>query len=57
VKLIPKQQPEFYQEFLEQNSPTEWSEVSRSIGYELRMHILMEEQNYQCAYTEIRVEP
>jgi uncharacterized protein (TIGR02646 family) len=57
MKPISKKEPPFYRDFIKQNSPTEWSDVSLSIGYELRMLMLMEEQNYQCAYTEIRVEP
>jgi len=57
VKQISKKAPQFYRDFVRKNSPTEWSDVSLSIGYELRMLMLMEEQNYQCAYTEIRVEP
>ncbi len=57
MKQISKQEPQLYQDFIRQNLPTKWNDVSLSIGYELRMHILMEEQNYQCAYTEIRIEP
>ncbi|WP_069471644.1 hypothetical protein [Candidatus Marithrix sp. Canyon 246] len=57
MKQISKQEPQLYQDFIRQNLPTKWNYVSLSIGYELRMHILMEEQNYQCAYTEIHIEP
>lgn len=57
MKQISKQEPKFYQDFIRKKLPTEWRDVSLSIGYELRMFMLMEEQNYQCAYTEIRVEP
>lgn len=57
MKQIVKNEPQAYQDFIRQNLPSEWEEVSLAIGDELRRYLLMEEQHYQCAYTELRVEP
>ncbi len=57
MKQITKTEPQIYGDFITQNSPPEWGDVSKAIGYDLRMHLLIKEQNYQCAYTELRVEP
>ena len=57
MKHIAKQEPQIYRDFIEKHSPAEWGDVSQVIGYDLSMHMLMEEQNCQCAYPELHVEP
>lgn len=57
MKQIAKQEPQFFREFVEQNSPQLWEEISRKIGHDVRTYMLKKEQNFQCAYTETRVEP
>ena len=57
MKHIAKQEPQIYRDLIEKHSPAEWGGVSQAIGYDLRMHMLMEEQNCQCAYTELHLEP
>jgi len=57
MKQINKKEPEFYKLFLSENSPELWEKLSLKIGYNVRNYMLMEEQNFQCAYTELRIEP
>ena len=53
MRHIDKQEPEFYTQFIKSNKPKHWDDFS--IGAELRKHMLDNEQNWQCAYTEIRI--
>lgn len=57
MKKIKKNEPDFYREFTEHNKPGAWGDLSKEIGYDIRVYMLTEEQNFQCAYTEIRLEP
>jgi uncharacterized protein (TIGR02646 family) len=57
MKKINKKQPDFYKAFLEKNTPRSWETLTREIGYDIRRHMLTEEQNFQCAYTETRLDP
>ena len=69
MKRIIKHEPSFFTEYLHNNKPNTWEELSRAIGKDIRIYILSgtytddtneklpSEQNYQCAYTEVRVEP
>lgn len=52
-----KTEPGFYSDFIRNYNPVQWRELSREIGLELRNHMLEEEQNWQCAYTEVRLNP
>lgn len=56
MKRINKQEPAFFKEFVRKKNPADWSET-KEISFSLREHILANEQNYQCAYTEIDVLP
>lgn len=53
MKQINKEEPDFYAKYLKKESPTEWKTLSQAIGSNVREHILVNEQNNQCAYTEI----
>jgi uncharacterized protein (TIGR02646 family) len=53
MKQINKKEPDFYAKYLKKESPTEWKTLSQAIGSNIREHILVNEQNNQCAYTEI----
>ena len=57
MKAIIKQKPKFYSNFVSKNKPKLWKTVSKEIGFECRIYMLSEEQNFQCAYTEINIEP
>ena len=57
MKKINKIEPDFYQNYISANKPDTWKQVSFDIGFDMRTYMLMEEQNFQCAYTEIRLEP
>ncbi len=57
MKKINKKEPDFFRRFLSRNTPESWGELSIEIGFDVRTYMLMEEQNFQCAYTEIRLEP
>jgi len=57
MKKINKKEPGFFKQFLFRNKPELWEELSFEIGFNVRIYMLMEEQNFQCAYTEIRIEP
>ena len=57
MKKINKSEPVFYQNYISGNKPQTWKQLSFDIGFDMRTYMLMEEQNFQCAYTEIRLEP
>lgn len=68
MKKITKVEPEFFSSYLEKEKPETWEELSRAIGYDIRTYMLSgmspdgdeinpSEQNYQCAYTELDIEP
>jgi len=57
MKKINKKEPEFYKHYVSQNKPETWKQLSFDIGFDSRTYMLLEEQNFQCAYTEIRLEP
>jgi uncharacterized protein (TIGR02646 family) len=57
MKKINKSEPAFYQDYISRNKPGKWKQLSFDIGFDMRTYMLMEEQNFQCAYTEIRLEP
>ena len=57
MKKINKNEPDFYKEFAEQDKPRSWGDLSREIGYDVRKYMLEEEQHFQCAYTEVHIDP
>jgi len=57
MKKIDKIEPDFYQKYTSRNRPESWNQMSFDIGFDMRTYMLLEEQNFQCAYTEIRIEP
>lgn len=70
MKKIIKKEPKFFKDFIKRTRPEKWSEVSHAIGYDIRTYMLYgqetnkenrktnnSEQNFQCAYTEINIEP
>jgi len=55
MKRIDKKEPDFYHETLFKSKPEKWEDLpNRS---ELRIYMITYEQNFQCAYTEVRIEP
>ncbi len=54
MKRINKIVPNFYLETLRKGQPEKWEDVS--CRNEIRLYMLSEEQNFQCAYTETRIE-
>ena len=50
MKKINKIEPDFYQNYISANKPDTWKQVSFDIGFDMRTYMLMEEQNFQCAY-------
>ncbi len=56
MKKIDKKEPRFYDEYIKSVKPETWSEM-RDIKYRIRQYMLRQEQNQQCAYSEIRVNP
>jgi len=57
MKKIDRKEPAFYGDYIISKKPESWDELSKDIGYDVRVYMLMKEQNYQCAYTEIYIEP
>lgn len=68
MKKITKVEPKFFTSYFEKERPETWEELSRAIGYDIRTYMLSgispdgeeinpSEQNYQCAYTELDIEP
>ncbi len=67
MKKINKNEPQFFKDYLKTNKPKTWGELSRDISFDVRKYMLsgmtpdnneyISEQNYQCAYTEIDIEP
>ncbi len=53
MRQINKSEPEFFTDFIRDASPQNWDDFT--IGYELREHMLRNEQNWQCAYTELSI--
>lgn len=56
MKQNNKKEPDFYAKYLIKELPTEWKTLSQAIGSNVREHILVNEQNNQCAYTEIALD-
>lgn len=57
MKKINKTEPDFYKAFIAENSPQSWKDLRKKIGYAVREYMLKEEQNLQCAYTEVYLDP
>jgi len=69
MKPINKQEPQFYAHYIRKKKPVDWEELSKDIGTDIRKYMLlgllpdensktkMSEQNSQCAYTEVYIEP
>lgn len=70
MKKINKREPEFFKSYIVKNKPIDWGALSKEIGYDIRDYMLSgsepdkkninvneSEQNFQCAYTEIDIEP
>ena len=55
MKRIIKNEPEFYTTFITKERPSNWDDLA-VIRQRLRLHMLVEEQNYQCAYTGISID-
>jgi len=55
MKRINKKEPNFHHETLLKSKPVKWDDLPNR--KELRIYMLTSEQNYQCAYTELRIEP
>ncbi len=67
MKRIIKKEPAFFSNYISNKKTTSWQELSRDIGNDVRVYMLSgmtpdnceccSEQNYQCAYTELNIEP
>ena len=57
MKKIDKNKPDLFRNYLKKINPKKWAILSKAIGYDIRSYMLAEEQNCQCAYTEIRLSP
>lgn len=55
MRKINKQEPDFFTEFVQRKKPISWNDCA-PIRSRLRNYILKEEQNCQCAYTEVRID-
>jgi len=55
MKRIDKKEPDFYKKVLLKSKPVKWEELPNR--EEIRIYMLSYEQNYQCAYTELRIVP
>ncbi len=55
MKKINKSEPDFYKNSLKEFKPKKWGDVPNK--FDIRVYMLCEEQNFQCAYTEQRIEP
>lgn len=67
MQSIDKREPAFFADFVRRENPTDWRDLSQAIGVACRTYMLSgqlpdgssvvpSEQNFQCAYTGIRVE-
>lgn len=56
MKKIKKKEPRFFDEYIKSEKPETWSDM-RNIKYKIRQYMLRQEQNQQCAYTEVRINP
>lgn len=55
MRQIIKSEPAEFSDFIRRERPTEWNDIA-PIRENIRAHMLENEQNDQCAYTEIRIE-
>lgn len=55
MRKINKSEPDFYKGQIKNNKPRRWEDIQNKT--DIRLYMLCEEQNYQCAYTETRLEP
>ncbi len=55
MKQIIKSEPKEFTRFVVKNNPKTWNNLSKKIGNQLRVYMLENEQNFQCAYTEIHI--
>ncbi|MGB1205260.1 MAG: retron system putative HNH endonuclease [Chitinophagales bacterium] len=55
MKKIDKSEPSLFTDFIKKEKPKIWADFN--IGYDTRSYMLCDEQNFQCAYTEIAIEP
>jgi len=55
MRKINKREPYFYKELIKKVKPEKWNDIQNKT--DIRIYMLCEEQNFQCAYTEQRIEP
>ena len=56
MKKISKKEPEFFLKLIAKENPNNWGElIHKGLGKIIREFIIDNEQNYQCAYTEISI--
>ena len=56
MKRVIKKEPEFFSKFVSKENPSNWQYlITKGLGKEIREYILLVEQNYQCAYTEVNI--
>ena len=56
MKKVSKEEPAFFSEHIAKEKPKNWNElITKGVGIDIREYILKNEQNYQCAYTEVRI--
>ena len=56
MKKINKTEPDFYKEYIKKNKPSCFEDFNNyGIRSEMRQYMLSNEQNHQCAYTEVNI--
>ncbi len=55
MRKIDKKEPDFYKEIIRKYKPEKWNDIHNKA--DIRFYMLSDEQNFQCAYTELRIEP
>ncbi len=54
MRKINKIELDFYKKLIRKNKPEKWKDVQKKT--DIRNYMLSDEQNYQCAYTEQRID-
>ncbi len=57
MRKINKAEPDFFTKYIKKQKPKNWEDIKeKSFSFEVREYQLINEQNFQCAYTEILID-
>ncbi len=56
MRKINKAEPSFYSDYIKKKSPKVWKDLESILKNDIREYQLINEQNFQCAYTEILID-